>query len=260
MTLRQLPTTLLLALSLPLLFGLNGCKKEGCTDPDAINYDEKAVEGGICTYPQLSLHFHPMLGTTDFSLGTVYTINGVKVRIDAFQFYVSGIEIGDDTKMLELDKYLVVKAGTMMYEIGEITAGHKHELTFDVGVDSVTNHLDPTTYAAGNPLALQSPSMHWSWNSGYIFLRVDGLVDTDGDGTPETEMNLHLGTDKFRTPIALDLHSDADVEDYTVEIEVDVLKLFTGINPATEYLTHTMDNMALANKLAANLPTLFSVE
>ncbi|RMG58901.1 MAG: hypothetical protein D6722_22990, partial [Bacteroidetes bacterium] len=167
-----------LSLLLPGLFSLQSCKQEGCTNPDAVNYDADAKDGGICILPELTMHFHPMMGSSDFALNQVYTINGVAVEFSTIQFYVSGLELGDASDFDAPDVYLLVKAGQMMYELGEITAGAKPSLRFNVGIDSVTNHLDPSTYDASNPLAFQSPSMHWSWDSGYIFFRIDGKVDT----------------------------------------------------------------------------------
>lgn len=257
---RSLFHAFLLSLLLPGLFSLQSCKQEGCTDPDAVNYDADAKEGGVCVMPELMIHFHPMIGSQDYAANTTYTINGVAVQFTAIQFYVSGIELGDASDFDAPDTYLLVKAGQMMYDVGEITAGTKPSLRFNVGIDSVTNHLDPSTYEATNPLAFQSPSMHWSWDSGYIFFRIDGKVDTDADGTPDTDMQIHIGKDSFLTPVALTLDDEVDSESHMINIMMDFSKAFTGVDPATEYLTHTGDNPALAAKVAANIPSIFMAE
>lgn len=257
---RYLIQTLLLSLLLPGLLSLQSCKQEGCTDPTAVNYDPDAKEGGVCVMPELMLHFHPMLGSQDFALNQVYTINDVAVEFSAFQFYVSSIELGNNAGADAPDRYLLVKAGQMMYEVGEITAGTKSSLRFDIGIDSVTNHLDPSTYEASHPLAFQSPSMHWSWDSGYIFFRADGRVDTDGDGTPDADLEIHIGRDNFLTPVALTLDDAVDSEAHMITLMMDVAKAFTGVDLANDYVTHTGDNPALAAKVAGNLPSLFMVQ
>ncbi|MEZ4825922.1 MAG: MbnP family protein [Bacteroidia bacterium] len=240
----------------------SGCKEEGCTDPLAANYNPDAKESdGNCVFPMLTLHFHSMVGDEAFAYNTTYTVNGVAMSFSTAQFYVSGVRVGGDGVFdTNEDKYLLVKADQSVYEVGEITTGHKHMLMFNVGVDSAANHADPTTYESTHPLAPQSPNMHWSWNSGYIFVRVEGLVDTDGNGTPDAEFLFHIGTDAKRTPIALTAHKEVAAVDETIHMEVDFAKLFTGIDLKTDRTTHTGDNPTLAAKFVANLPDIFSVE
>ncbi|MDX2248561.1 MAG: MbnP family protein [Bacteroidia bacterium] len=240
----------------------SGCKEKGCTDPLAANYNPDAKESdGNCVFPALSLHFHSLVGEDVFAFNTVYNINGTAVSFTTAQFYVSGIQVGGDGEFdTNEDKYLLVTADKSVYEVGEITTGHKHMLMFNVGVDSVANHSDPTTYATDHPLAPKNPNMHWSWNSGYIFIKIEGLVDTNADGTPEAQMELHIGTDAKLTPVALTAHKEVATEEETIHMEVDFAKLFTGIDLTTERITHTGDDPGLAAKLVANVPSAFSVE
>lgn len=240
----------------------SGCKEKGCTDPLAANYNPDAKESdGNCVFPSLSLHFHSFVGDQPFAFNTVYTIDGLAVSFTTAQFYVSGVQVGGDGSFdTNEDTYLLVTADKSVYEIGEITAGHKHMLMFNVGLDSIANHSDPTTYAAEHPLAPKNPNMHWSWNSGYIFIRIEGLVDTDANGTPDAEMVLHVGTDAKRTAIALTAHKEVAAEEETIHMEVDFAKLFTGIDLKTDRVTHTGDNPTLASKLVENLPAAFSIE
>ena len=106
-------------------------------------------------------------------------------------------------------------------------------------------------------LAPQSPSMHWSWDAGYIFFRIDGMVDTDGDGTPDAGMEFHLGKDKYLTPLMIMAHSDADEANEMIDIELDVAKLFEGIDLSVDYVTHTGDFPALADQFAGNISGAF---
>jgi hypothetical protein len=258
-----LKTRILSVLLLGLLFALGGCKEEGCTDPAALNYNPEAqVSSDDCSYPNLMFHLHQKVGTEDLSLNTDYTLNGTKVRFETVNFYLDEISLMDDDGNEEsLDATLLVEAGKMMYDLGRISKGHKHMLMFKVGVDSATNHLtDPTTLASDDPLAPKVPSMHWSWDKGYIFLRIDGQVDTDGDGSLDQAMEFHIGKVSNLAQVMLTAHSDADVEDFEIGLEFDVAALFAGIDLKTENVTHTGDNPALATKVAANLPAAFSLE
>ncbi|MEO1447958.1 MAG: MbnP family protein [Bacteroidota bacterium] len=255
----RLPYLLILVAFLGLI--LNGCKTTGCTDPTAIDYDPDATESGDCVYPNLMLHFHPLVGGEDLNFDNTFTIGGVAVKFSVVQFYVSAAAVsGNGVADENEDTYLLVKAGTMNYPVGQITAGSKESVRFSVGLDSTTNHADPTLYESDNPLALQSPSMHWSWDKGYQFIKIEGMVDTDNDGTPDAAMEFHIGKDSNLRTISLDISQSADMEMFMVNIDYDLAKLFDGIDLSTEYITHTGDFPALATKVIENVPGTFSIQ
>ncbi|MEM7657988.1 MAG: MbnP family protein [Bacteroidota bacterium] len=248
------------SLSLLALLFAQGCRQDGCTDPTAINYNPDATESTDCTFPSLMLHFHPVVGDEDLTLGETYEINGVKARIDLASFYVSGISVGADGEFDENpDTYLLVKADQMMYDVGQITAGHKHMLRFRLGIDSLTNHADPTQYEDSNPLALQSPSMHWNWDAGYRFLNIGGEVDTDGDGEVDSLLEYHIGKDAFARMVMLEAHKEADSEQVMIDLQVDFAKLFEDIDLATQPISHTFDVPEVATKLMDNFVTAITV-
>ncbi|MEL6676794.1 MAG: MbnP family protein [Bacteroidota bacterium] len=248
-----------ISLLLAITVAISGCKQEGCTDINAVNYDPEAVEdNGNCAYPNISLNLASVINGSPVSYGEVYDINGVKVSFSGLQFYASGVGLGSMGEFTDFSPYLLVKADQEVYELGEGIAGHQHMLRFHVGIDSVTNHADPSAYAGDDPLAFQSPSMHWSWNNGYIFLRVDGLVDLDGDQTPETTMEFHIGKDVNLTPVMLEVNKEVQTEEEAISLEIDWAKLFTGMDLTQEYVTHTGDNLPLAAKTVANISSMFS--
>lgn len=247
-------------LSLLLIF-TSGCKESGCTDPLAVNFNPEAEKSSDdCVYPNLSLNFEAKVGSEAFSFGTVYNIGGVAVKFSVAQFYVSGVRVGTmDEFDANPETYLLVKADQAMYEIGQITTGHKHMLMFSVGVDSAANHADPTTWPTDHPLAPQNPNMHWSWDNGYQFIKIEGEVDTDGDGTPDDILEMHIGKDSNLQNIAMEAHKEVAAEDEAVQVIIDFAALFDGIDLATERITHTGDDPGLAGKVIANVPNIFSI-
>ncbi|MEL7339226.1 MAG: MbnP family protein [Bacteroidota bacterium] len=247
-------------LALASLAILPSCKQVGCIDPAALNYDPEATEASDdCSYPVLSLILKPVLDGQAFQLGETYTINGTAVRFDLFQYYVSKVGVGSMPDLEMPDTYLLVKASETAYELGEVTSGHKHMLAFNIGIDSVTNHADPTQYAADNVLAPQNPSMHWNWDAGYQFIKIEGQVDTDGDGTPDGLLEMHIGKDSNLRRFMVEAHQEAATEDFTIDVEYDIAKFFTDVDLATESVTHTGDGPELATKVADNAVTAFSV-
>lgn len=237
------------------LFTFSGCDKDEDDHTD--------------DHQHLSLKFHHHVGTDELVLNQDFTSNGVKFQISRINYYLSGLKMqvshaGLPSDYVNYDDlYLLIDETTDEVELGEIPAGGMHGLEFAIGIeDSAVNHADPSTYASTHPLAPQSPSMHWSWNTGYLFFVVEGMVDTDNDGTVDTDMEMHIGLDKNLAHH--DSHHHFDVTagtDVTLNVELDLLEVFNGIDLATQYMTHSMGGGdSLAMQIAANLPTAFNVE
>jgi hypothetical protein len=73
-------------------------------------------------------------------------------------------------------------------------------LVFLLGVDSSYNHIDPSTFPTTNPLNIAvANDMHWDWNPGYIFVKIEAKVDTliDGIETFNHVAVFHVGGDSY---------------------------------------------------------------
>lgn len=252
----------LIALALLATAFLPSCKDEiGCIDPAALNYNPEASEASNdCSYPILSLKMTPNVDGQAFTLGETYTINGTAVRIDLFQFYVSELGVGNTGGLETSDKYLLVKASNTDYEIGQVTAGEKQVLAFNVGLDSTTNHVDPTTYDADDVLAPQNPTMHWNWDSGYQFIKIEGQVDTDADGIVDGLLEMHIGKDLNLQRIELFAGAQADMEDFEIALQYDIAKFFDGIDISGASVTHTGDFPDLAAQVAENTKNAIGIQ
>jgi len=244
----------------------SGCaRKEGCTDPTALNYDaEVETDNGSCVYqqgdPQLSLHFHSKLGTAAFAYNTVATNwEGRKMTFTIAQFYVSGIALGDSSFP---DRYLLVSPDAEHHEIGLIGVGHYDDLTFNVGVDETANHIDPATWPSDHALSANNPNhAHWGWDPGFIFIKVEGLVDTTAskNGEANAPFVFHIGMDSFLKTVVLDSHLEVNGS-IMVGVNVDWLKFFENIDLRADRATHTMNDMPLATAFRNNIAGAFSVE
>jgi hypothetical protein len=218
--------------------------------------DEPQIEDGT-----VNMMFEYKVGDEPLDMTKVYEINGTAVRFDLANFYVGGItfkpEHGDDAEPVTVDgKYLLVTPDAGAQQVTDLPAGHWHEVAFHVGVDATTNSQteeDFTSRSSDDPLALQDPPMHWNWNAGYRFVRIDGAVDTDGDGTPETDMAFHLGTDQMFTNLEYTIHKDIEEGDNMIHFIFDLEKAFEGIDLSTQFTTHTNNNIDLAKQLQNNL-------
>lgn len=246
-----------MALVLPI--GLVSCRKDDPSEDD--DHDDHDH-----VHSSMALHMNHKFGSETFQLNDTYTLDdGSKVKISRAEFYLSQPHITtmEDVQVDNYsDEYVLIQAGTMHYELGDadFTQDHFHKLVFNVGVDSVANHSDPTTYDASHALSLKTPSMHWAWSSGYRFMVIEGSVDTDDDGTFENDFAYHIGMDDFLVSDTLHMHKNITSAGLMIMLNVDYKELFTGLDLTTDLSTHTMDNMPLANKVKANFSEFITYE
>lgn len=251
-------------------FAFSGCQKEGCTDVTATNYDAEAKsDDGTCVYEndttsEVTLHFHSKLGTNDFAYNTeVLNWEGRKMTFSIAQVYLSNFGFHGDNGMSMIDdSYLLAKPETMMYDLGEVANAHYHGFGFSVGVDSVANHSDPAAWASDHALSSNNPDhAFWSWNSGYIFIKVEGMVDTTANmsGTANAPFVYHIGMDGMRNDLMFMQHTDID-DDVTMTVEFDFLELFNGIDLRRNQSSHTMDNMMAVMALSNNVPNAVTLQ
>jgi hypothetical protein len=201
-------------------FILTGCDADSMEDDTAM----------------LMLNLEPKVGTQDLSTdpATVYTVNGQALTFGSARMYLSEITLlranGEEVTMsgesltvpaknendetvthTTSERIILAKhdAGEELFALGEVPAGTYEGARFKFGITGMTNNIDPTQVPATHPLAKQTDkNNHWSWNAGYIYLRIDGLLDLDGDGTVESsddaKWNVHLGTPNFAQVVQLD--------------------------------------------------------
>ncbi len=241
-------------LLVPVLFTFTSC------DDDDDNDD-------MDTKKNIVLSFEHTFDGNAFTAGDTYDLNGRNLSVNRVNYYISNISLMDDagTTIATFDDYLLVKQDQAnTFTLGEVDAPHVHMIKFNVGIDSTTNHLDPSTYAATDALALQAPSMHWGWNPGYIFVALEGQLDTTAtaDGSLDDGFLYHIGLDKFYTPVTImvheDTHSGSTSTDFNIEISTDVAEFFKGLDLPAERQTKTMNNMPVAEKVGANFANAFS--
>ncbi len=138
-----------------------------------------------------------------FQYGEIYDLDGYAVRFSRVQYYLSGFEIthdGGQTTAMP-DSYVLASANISDYSLGQENFTNLEGISFDLGVDSVRNGMNTSAWPVGHPLAVQNPSMDWSWPDGYFFWTIDGKVDSDNDGEPDLNFSLHGMGNHLLTPV-----------------------------------------------------------
>lgn len=254
------------------LFGTS-CKK-GCTDPNALNYDDRAKKmDNSCEYEEepadaeINLKFYHELDGQSFAFNQDFTDDfGNICTFTRVQMYISNPVYKDDqgTEIASPAEYILISPDETTYSIGTLAPDtHVHTMDLLIGVDSVANVGDPAAYSSEEALAYQSPSMHWNWNTGYIFIAIEGKVDTSGNGMYEAGETflMHVGMNSMARDVSgLMVHfNTVEGQTHNIELDINWAELVAGINLKIDNSSHTQNNMSLAAAVANNAPNAITI-
>lgn len=194
---------------------------------------------------EMVIRFDHMMGAEQFELNTEYnqTDLGYNFSITRLQYYVSEIEITHDggQKTMISDTWLLVDASKSVdYSLGYPAINSVEGISFWIGVDQEHNHLDPTQYEAGHPLAPQNPVMHWGWAAGYRFNCLEGQT---GFGLLLTYQIHALGDANYHE-VAFETGAYQENNQMVIPIVADYMGLYEGINVSDGLIEHSESGAA----------------
>lgn len=207
----------------------------GCSD----NEDELSGTGSLI------LEFDNVAGEEDLELNTDYVNgSGEQFSVSTLQYFISNIVLiksgGEEFVVPQDSSYFLVSeesGASQELKLNNIPAGDYNGVRFVIGVDSLRSTMDISKRTGA--LDPATNGMYWSWNSGYIFFKMEGLSPAapaeDGNvfiyhiggfGGYETpslnniktaEVNMGSAVAKVRTGMSPQIH-----------LKVDVLEVFNG--------------------------------
>lgn len=189
---------------------------------------------------------------------TEFTIwNGKKVKLTRAEFYISEIEIHhpDSTTMSLTDKYILVNAANPIaeHDLGQWAMDAAHGVTLHLGVPQSVNHNDPAAWPSNHPLAPQNPSMHWGWSAGYRFMAIEGKVDNNNDGVPETDFEFHNLGDALYKTVELTGIEEAESGVLHLHLTLDYVQLFKNMAMTGNLIQH--GSASMNQKMMTNAAT-----
>jgi hypothetical protein len=183
-----------------------------------------------------SLTINHKLNAYDFGFGEYgMTTDSTIFSLTRLEYYLSEITIthdgGQETTVPDL-WVLVRPNNTTVVDLGSQSITAVESVSFSVGVDPAHNHLDPSTYGQGHPLANKNPSMHWGWTAGYRFVAIEG------EDYNETNFQVHaLGdVNYFETTVETSATTENGVENITVYANYS--RAFDGIDITKGLINH----------------------
>lgn len=212
-------------------------------------------------------------------LGNIYSdVNGYRYRPSLFKLYLThisfvkadGTEVEvKDVELLDLDDNTAGEAESFTYKLDQ---GDYTGLKFWIGVDSTMNNIDPATYPATHPLSLFTGT-YWDWNTGYRFMMFEGVYDTLLNNTAPLDasktFSYHTGTnvlykeaDLSNAQQSFTIGETSSNDVYTYNLVLDLNKILYSSTDTIvikdDRVTHTTNNMSLAQKLTDNTTKAFS--
>lgn len=237
--------------------------------------DEDTIKG----FGSIELEFDNQAAGSALQFGVEYTnAAGEKLQFTTFDYYISNVVLvkSDGTRYVvpKDDSYFLCKhddAETREIKIDNVPAGDYTGLEFMVGVDSAksvspiaerTGVLDPATGANGH---------YWSWNSGYIFVKMEGTSPVAP--APDNIFQYHVGLfGGFNSPTLNNLKTiSLNVPDEAAKVRegknaphfhlyVDALGIFSSPTNVSIAATPFSHGDALSTTLSANYADMFQID
>jgi hypothetical protein len=224
-----------------LLVLLTACTTETLTHTSGMNLSlQTTYRGQIFTTP----------GLIKDSLGN-------HIQLEVVRTYISDI-----TLFPKDGGEPVVLPGIYLFDQGEgnpdriikdIPIGDYEAFSVSIAIDSLTNATTlPADYPDDHPLGIGA-NMHWDWNTGYIFFKYEGRMDTTFNDVFDHFFIYHVGLDENARTKTFNKNlkiSYSTVPSIDLLINLDKIFSPSGINAREENSTHTMNDPVLAAKMA----------
>lgn len=213
------------------------CKKD---EVEAIDPNDKNT---------VTLEFDNRVGNKPMVLNTATYKNGSgeDFTVTTFNYFVSNVALtkSDGSVLKFPDQYFLVRqadAKTLTADLPNVPAGDYKNVSFTVGVDSSRSVADVSLRKGVLDVASYGDDgMYWSWNSGYIFLKLEGTsLSAPTDATGRNTFQYHIGLFGGRDTRTINNLKTVSIpfgsgqvtvtakQRPTVTIQADVLKLFDG--------------------------------
>lgn len=181
----------LLVLFSAILILTVSCKKDN-KDPEPEPAPQPAP---IATKGPLYIHVDPTFNNNTMNFGTKYVNqNGDTMIFSAFKFFISNIILvkEDNSTYTVPESYHLVNTAISQKQniyLTDIPFGNYKSIRFMLGIDSTRNRSGAQTGAL-DPSG-EAIDMFWTWNSGYIMMKIEGTSPQSGD--PNKNIAYHLG-------------------------------------------------------------------
>lgn len=245
------------------------------------NDDEEPMTGDKGA---LTIEFDNVVGDKNMVLnGTTYVnSSGEDFVVTKFNYFISNIKLyradgGSYVVPQDSSYFLIMESNkeSQFVRLKNIPAGDYKRVEFMVGVDSLRNTMpvEKRTGVLDPGGSMAEDGMYWAWNSGYIFLKMEGSsskatssngkfyyhIGLFGGYTTPTVNNTRVVNVNFGNLTA----SVTSSETPEVHLLVDAMKVFDGPSKKlsiAEYSSVMSQLPLVAQAIANNYSTMFTLD
>ncbi len=225
---------------------------------------------------RMRIVFDNVAGPSDLKLntGTYQNAVGESFAVTKLNYFVSNIRLrkddGREYVVPQDSSYFLIqeeKPASRTITLANVPTGNYTGITFLIGVDSLRSMADISKRTGVLDPGLNN-GMYWDWNSGYIFLKLEGtsaaapaaqnnafFYHIGGFGRANVKINnLRAITIPFKTDIAK-VQTDAIP---SVQLKADVLPLFNGTTKLSIVKNSSVMFDPYSTNIADNYSQMFS--
>lgn len=228
----------------------------------------------------LSVEFDNIVGGQNLFLNTVNYTNaaGEDFTVSMLQYFISNISLrradGSEYVVNQDSSYFLIRESdaTTRFARFKVPEGDYKQLSFVLGVDSLRSTMDITKRTGVlDPSGGMEDGMYWGWNSGYIFLKMEGtspVAPVDPSG--HRKFRYHIGgfggysapTINNIKKITIDLSASGIARprkgrNANIHLMADILKLFNGSTTISIAANPTVMFGSYSSNVADNYAAMF---
>lgn len=148
----------------------------------------------------LTIEFQHFFGTAPLKIGSSYTNSSNETfTLTTFDYFVSNIVLqkadGSSYIVPQESSYFLIKlseGNKSLIHLNNIPLGDYKSITFMIGIDSLRNTMEPARRTGALDIGGRAEGMYWTWNTGYIFLKMEGNSEAVPD-TQDKRFYFHIG-------------------------------------------------------------------
>lgn len=227
----------------------------GCKDP--VPEPQSAEE-----VPMLNGYVNVNYGVDQLFIDSVYTLpNGDEVKFTDIKFYLEDLRNGSSV-LTDAALFDLKERQNLLFSV-EGKSDDFSSLTGNIGVQQSLNHDDPTSFPSNSWLNIvKANDMYWSWNPGFIFFKIEGMMDTIPDGNPlfDHGVSYHIGMDANLRSTVFNNINWTPISTYTsvCYFNLDIEKVFiTGTTQIDMRSDHSIHSAVGEEVITGNLADNF---
>ncbi len=226
----------------------------------------------------LSIHFDHVVGNEPLVLNDKKYTNaaGNEFNVSLFQYFISNIQLirkdGSRYTVPQEKSYFLIRESnkeSKTITITDIPRDKFTGITFMIGVDSAKSASEIGFRKGCLDVAGDARDMYWAWNSGYIFVKMEGTSPQStaknnifmyhiglfgGIGNKKTLNNIRYANIDFGQTIRI--KDDKNVPQLT--IKADAIKMMNGETNIDMVKNASVMGGPFSAKIAENYKTMFS--